>query len=180
VATTGMSAMAVALVPHRVLPFTLDLSAWSTKGGAYLRTHARAEVWSVALVFVVAVLFAYGLYLLRARRKPAEFDSTGDVWINSIGTRPADKHPYVGLQLNDGSFIGGALHAFTFGRSPANVTWPCPVLSGSHGPVKQRLNGFPRLTEWSYRSPRSSTLRSSSRPRRTSASRKQRPTVVLP
>jgi hypothetical protein len=69
-------------------------------------------------VFVVAVLLAYGLYWLRARRKPAEFDSRGDVWINSIGTRPADKHPYVGLQLNDGSFVEGALHAFTFGAEP--------------------------------------------------------------
>jgi hypothetical protein len=148
VATTGVSAMAVALVPHRLLPFTLDLSGWSTKGGAYLRTHARAAVWSVALVFVVAVLLAYGLYWIRARRKPAEFDSTGDVWINSIGARPADKHPYVGLQLNDGSFVEGALHAYTFGAEPGkrDLALSSPIRFTPSGETEaQWVSGIDRL-----------------------------------
>jgi hypothetical protein len=107
--------MVVVLTPHRLLPFVLDVPAWVRNGDEYLRTHVRAAVWGVALVFVVAVLLAYGLYRLRGLRKPAEFSSQGDVWIHSIGERPAGKHPYVGLQLNDGRLIEGPLHSFTFG-----------------------------------------------------------------
>lgn len=114
VATTGVSAIAVVLVPHRLLPFTLDVAAWATEG-AYLRTHVRAAVASVPVVFGLAVLLAYLLYRVRALRMPREFSNQQDVWVRSIGSRPKGRHPYVGLHLVDGRLIEGPLHSYTFG-----------------------------------------------------------------
>lgn len=112
-ATTGVGAFAVLLTPHRLLPFTLDIDAWAAQGESYVRTHIRASIWTVALILVVAVLIAAGLYWLRARRKPAEFRSQGNVWVHSPGDRPADKVPYVGLHLDDGRLIEGPLRLYT-------------------------------------------------------------------
>ncbi len=118
VATTGVSAMTVALLPHSWLPFTLDLTTWAAKGSPYLRSHVRGAAGTLALVFGIAVLLAYGLYLVRARRKPKEFSNQGDVWIHGLGERPLGRHPYVGLQLDDGRLVEGPLHSYTFGAEP--------------------------------------------------------------
>ena len=148
VATTGVSAMAVVLIPHRLLPFVLDVPAWVAKGDGYLRMHVRPAASAVALVFAVAVLLAYGLYRLRARRKPAEFSSQGDVWIHSIGERPVGKHPYIGLQLNDGRLVEGPLHSFTFGAETGkrDIALSRPIrVTAKGGAAPQPLPNLDRL-----------------------------------
>jgi hypothetical protein len=144
VGTTGVSAMALALVPHGWLPFTLNLRIWAAKDGAYLRTHYRAATWSVALVFVVAVGLAYLLYGLRSIRRPAEFRSQGDVWVHSIGERPAGTHPYLGLQLKDGRLVEGPLHAYTFGAEAGKrdiaLAKPIRITPAAGGEAIERPN----------------------------------------
>jgi len=128
--------MAVVLIPHRLLRFTIDATVWAARGDVYLRAHVRDAVWSIALVFVVAVLLAYGLYWLRSRRRPAEFSSQGDVWIHGIGRRPKGMHPYVALELNDGRLVEGLCIPLHSARKRANVTSHCPSLSESRRRMK--------------------------------------------
>lgn len=111
-ATSGVAALAVLLTPHRLLPFTLNIDAWAAGGVAYLRAHPRPAAWSVALVFVLALLVAYGLFSVHRLRRPAEFRGHGNVWVHSLGNRPADKVPYVGLHLDDGRLVEGKLHSY--------------------------------------------------------------------
>jgi flagellar biogenesis protein FliO len=143
VATTGVSAIAVVLVPHRLLPFTLDVAAWA-KDDAYLRPHARAAVASVAVVFGLAVLLAYLLYRLRALRTPREFSSQQDVWVRSIGSRPKGQHPYIGLHLADGQLIEGPLHSYTFGAEAGKrdiaLSGPIRITAAGQSTPHKHLN----------------------------------------
>ncbi len=148
VATTGVSVIVVVLVPHRWMPFTLDVSAWVSKGDSYLRDHVRSATWSLALVFALAVLLACVLYWLRARKKPAEFRSQGNVWVHSLGDRPTDKVPYVGLQLKDGRLVEGPLHSYTFDAEPGkrDVALSGPIrVTAAGGGVAQPNPSLDRL-----------------------------------
>jgi hypothetical protein len=108
--TTGISAFALLLVPHRFLPFVLDVEAWAVGGSAYVREHPRELAYTVALVLALALLIAYCLYRLR---RPSEFRNYGNVWVHSIGERPKDRVPYLGLHLHDGRLAEGPLHSYT-------------------------------------------------------------------
>jgi hypothetical protein len=111
--TTGVSLLAAVLVPHRFLPFTLDVDTLAAQGSPYLRTHVHEAAASVALVFMGALLIALLFYGLRALRTPDEFRAQGSVWVHSLGSRPAGTVPYVGLHLEDGRLLEGRLHSFT-------------------------------------------------------------------
>ena len=146
VATTGVSAIAVALVPHRLLPFLLDVAALA-KDSAYLRFHARLAVASVAVVFGLAVLLAYLLYRVRARRLPREFSNKQDVWVRSIGDRPKDRHPYVALHLVDGRTIEGPLHSFAIGieAGKRDIALKGPIRITDPGQSPRHIPGMDRL-----------------------------------
>jgi hypothetical protein len=108
--TTGISAFVLLLVPHRVLPFVLDVDAWAVGGSSHIREHPRELAYTVVVVLALALLIAYFLYRLR---RPSEFRNYGNVWVHSIGERPIDRVPYIGLQLYDGRLAEGPLHSYT-------------------------------------------------------------------
>ena len=113
VATTGVSVAATVLVPHRVVPFALDINAWATTGNAYLRWHLQAAVWSLVLTFALALAMAYLLYRVRARGSLEEFKANDSVWMHAIGQRPVGTVPWITLGLSDDSVVEGSLLAYT-------------------------------------------------------------------
>ncbi len=112
-ATTGTSTLVLALVPHRFTPFVVDVDVWSREGSRYLAQHPRLALSSVAVVLVLAVGIAYGIYCIQRLRLPAEFRPQGNVWAHALGARPKGKVPWVGLQLSDGRLVEGLLHAYS-------------------------------------------------------------------
>jgi hypothetical protein len=106
--------------------------------------HVRAIVATVAVILVVAVLISLGLYWLRARRKPAEFRSQGNVWVHSLGARPPGKVPYVGLHLDDGRLVEGQLHSYALdendGRRDIAIQRPIRITSANETVAKTLPN----------------------------------------
>jgi hypothetical protein len=115
----GVSLLAIGVLPHRYLPFTLDVGRVAEEGSPYLHTHVREAAASVAIAFVGALAMSLLMYKSRAWRTPAEFRSQGSVWVHSLGSRPAGKVPYVGLHLEDGRLLEGRLHSFTLDAEAA-------------------------------------------------------------
>ncbi|MER7251807.1 DUF6338 family protein [Kribbella sp. NPDC000426] len=109
-ATTGVSLLAVALVP---LPFTLDVGEWATCGSDYLAKHARAAIGTVALSLVLATALSVGLHFVQRRRSRPEFRPEGNVWVHALGTRSRGTLPWVGLKLTDGRLVEGRLHSYS-------------------------------------------------------------------
>jgi hypothetical protein len=110
-ATTGISVLVIVLTPHAWLPFALDIQKWGPGGTKYLRGHLREAAWAAALVLGVSLAIAYGLAKLRHRHSPGEFHHS-NTWVQSLGRRPADCVPYLGLHLTDGRLLEGTLHAY--------------------------------------------------------------------
>lgn len=108
--TTGISAFVLLLVPHRFVPFMINVEAWAVSGDAYVRERLRELAYTVVLVLALALLIAYCLYRLR---RPSEFRNYGNVWVHSIGERPKDRVPFIGLHLHDGRLAEGPLHSYT-------------------------------------------------------------------
>lgn len=115
VATTGPAVLAVVLVPHRWVPFTLDLERWAENGAPYLQDHLRAAALTVVLVTVLALLLARAIYWFGPRRHAPgdEFHLRGNVWTRALGARPKGQLPWVGLQLVDGTLVEGVLHSMS-------------------------------------------------------------------
>jgi len=111
-ATTGISALVIALLPHRWIPVIVDVDRWAIDGNAYLRDHIRIAIASVAIVLALALLIAYGLYRLQRRWLP-DVRSQGNVWIHALGARPKGTVPWVGLELTNGKVVEGLLHSFS-------------------------------------------------------------------
>lgn len=143
-ATTGAGAAMLAFVPHRWLPFLLDVDAWARLGNDYLPQHIRSVVASVVAVFLVAVVIAYLLYLVQRLQLPAEFRPQGSVWVHALGARPNGRVPWVGLQLNDGRLVEGLLHSYSLtdgGMEERDVALQRPIrVSVRAGEEAQHLN----------------------------------------
>jgi flagellar biogenesis protein FliO len=146
-ATTGVSAFVVAVLPHRWLPFTLDIGAWATGGPDYLRVHWRSAAGSVAMIFILATILAVVFYGVRAWSKPPEFESHNN-WVQSLGNRPAGTAVWVGLHLEDGRGVEGVLHSYSLDEDPAkrDVTLAKPIRITEKGAVEvQYLLNLDRL-----------------------------------
>lgn len=145
VATTGVSVAATVLVPHRVVPFALDINAWATTGNAYLRWHLQAAVWSLVLTFALALAMAYLLYRVRARGSLEEFKANDSVWMHAIGQRPVGTVPWITLGLSDDSVVEGSLLAYDRrGRREARHRAQAPNLDHAAEPVGRHRASEPR------------------------------------
>jgi hypothetical protein len=147
-ATTGVSAVALALWPYRFAPILLDVDAWSAGGDAYLRDHVRPALGSLVAVLLLAVGIAYGLYWLQQRRLPTEFRPQGNVWVHALGARPKGTVPWVGLQLDDGRLVEGVLHSYTLDGSTdeRDVALSRPIrVTTQPGDAPQALGHLDRL-----------------------------------
>lgn len=111
--TTGVAALAVALVPHSWLPFTLNIDEWAYLGETYLRDNVRGAAATAAVILGVALAIASLLHLVDRRNRRPEFHPEGSVWVLSLGARPEGKVPWVGLTLDDGRLVEGVLHSFS-------------------------------------------------------------------
>lgn len=114
-ATTGPAVLLFMLVPHRWLPFTIDLAAWVGNDGDYRESHLKQAALTVILVLGVAIFFALLIFMIASRKAPhgAEFPASGSVWVHAIGDRPTDVFPWVGIAMLDGSLVEGFLHSQT-------------------------------------------------------------------
>jgi len=145
--TTGVSALVVSLLPHRWLPITLDVDAWAAGGPDHLREHWQQAAITAAVIFALATIIAVGLYRLRALSKPAEFVSHAN-WVQSLGERPPNKAPYVGLHLEDGRLVEGELYSYSLDEDPTkrDITLAKPIRITADGTVEaQWLPGLDRL-----------------------------------
>lgn len=113
VATTGPAILLLILIPHRALPFTIDLEQWADGGAEYLASDLDGLAWSAVLVLGVALLMAYLLYRMQRRGRSKEFHPEAGVWARALGARPRGKVPWVGIMLKDGRLVEGVLHSFT-------------------------------------------------------------------
>ncbi len=114
--TTGVSAFILALLPHRWLPWLVDVQAWARVGNDYLRQNVRAGVVSAAAVLGLASLVAVALHLAERRRSSDRFDPESSVWGQALGVRPGGTVPWVGLQLRNGRLVEGVLHSLSLGQ----------------------------------------------------------------
>jgi hypothetical protein len=110
-ATTGVAATILTIVPSSWVPFLLDVSRWAIGGNHYVRDHVRQAVVSAFVLLTLAVGIAWVIYWLQRRRQPAEFEPVGNVWVHAIGQRPRGTVPWVGLQLDDGMLVEGLIHS---------------------------------------------------------------------
>jgi len=136
VATTGPAVLAVVLVPHRWVPFTLDLERWAENGGPYLQDHLRAAALTVVLVMVLALLLARAIYWFGPRRAAPgdEFHLRGNVWTRALGARPKGQLPWVGLQLVDGTLVEGVLHSMSLHEGDdRDIALTQPIRVTPHG-----------------------------------------------
>ena len=114
--TTGISVLVLSLIPHRLLPWLIDLEAWAAVGNDHLRHNVRNTVISVALVLGLALLAAFALYGYQWARSSEKFNRESSVWGQALGRRPKGTAPWVGLQLRDGPFVEGVLHSLSLGQ----------------------------------------------------------------
>jgi hypothetical protein len=114
--TTGISVFVLSLIPHRWLPWLIDLETWGAVGNDHLRHNVGNSVISVAVVLGLASLAAVALYLLQRSGSSDRFDPESSVWGQALGRRPERTAPWVGLQLRDGPFVEGVLHSLSFGH----------------------------------------------------------------
>lgn len=114
--TTGVSAFVLVLVPHRWLPWLIDVEVWARVGDDYLRQNVRASAISAAVVLGLASLVAVALHSAERRRSSDKFDPESSVWGQALGVRPAGAVPWVGLQLRNGRLVEGVLHSLSLGQ----------------------------------------------------------------
>lgn len=115
--TTGISVFVLSLIPHRWLPWLIDVEAWAIVGNDYLRQNVHASVTSVVVVLAVASLVAVAIHkVVQSASSSDRFDPESSVWGYSLGSRPEGTVPWVGLQLRDGSLIEGVLHSLSLGQ----------------------------------------------------------------
>jgi hypothetical protein len=114
--TTGVSVLLLSLIPHRWLPWLIDLKAWAALGNDHLRHNVRNSMISVAVVLGLASLAAVALHLLQRASSSDRFNPESSVWGQALGRRPEGTAPWVGLQLRDGPFVEGVLHSLSFGH----------------------------------------------------------------
>ena len=148
-ATTGASATAVALAPHRWLPFLVDLDTWTAQGHVYLRDHVRAVIVTAFAIFVLALSFAYVVHRVQRFRLPAEFRPQGSVWVHALGKRPEGMVPWVGLSLDDGRLVEGVLHSFSLVEDDTDqrdIALQRPIrMTHQEGATPQELPDLDRL-----------------------------------
>ena len=164
VATTGPAILAVVLVPHGWIPFTLDVERWAEEGSPYLQDHLRSGALTLFLVLLLALLFARGIYWFGPRRAApnAEFHLRGNVWTKALGARPKGQLPWVGLQMLDGTLVEGVLHSMSLHEGEDRdiaVSQPIRVT-----PAGEATRG-PRYTALWCRHERSATSTGSTFPR---------------
>ena len=116
-ATTGLSVLLLVLLPHRWLPFLVDVQDWAREGTPYLQTHLVAGAASAVFVLALAHLVAFALHLVRSAKHSDQFREDGSVWISALSTRPKGSVPWVGLELQDGRLVEGTLHSFSYGKA---------------------------------------------------------------
>lgn len=162
VATTGTAAAALALPPHRWLPFLADVDAWARQGSGYASHEPRRVLASVVLTLVLATALAVaGDRVSRTQR--SEIRTGPGVWETSLRRRPDKTLPYAALTLQDGSLLEGLLYAFTLETSEVrDVALTAPVRVTQ--PVPPRRPGS-TSTGSSSRSGRSATSPSGTSPR---------------
>lgn len=114
--TTGFAVFLVSLVPHRRLPWLIDLEARGAAGTSYLRHNVRSSLFSVGVVLVLALLTAVLLHLLERKLTSKRFDPQSSVWGEALGVRPKATIPWVGLQLRNCQLVEGVLHRLSLGH----------------------------------------------------------------
>jgi hypothetical protein len=114
--TTGISVFLLSLIPHRWLPWLIDVETWAAVGNDHLRHNIHSSVISVAVVLGLASLAAFGLYLLQSSGSSDRFHPESSVWGQALGVRPEGTAPWVGLQLRDGPLVEGILHSLSLGQ----------------------------------------------------------------
>jgi hypothetical protein len=115
-ATTGISVFVLSLIPHRWVPWLIDVEAWAAVGDDHLRQNIRASVVSVGAVLVLASLAAVALHNVLRASSSDSFDAESSVWGHALGRHPEDTVPWVGLQLRDGPLVEGVLHSLSLGQ----------------------------------------------------------------
>lgn len=138
-ATTGTAAVVLTLVPSGFFPFIVDIDQWAIEGAEYLRSHPRLAVYSAVSLLALALIAAYGLYRLHRWNRHAEFRSSGNVLVHSLGARPKGKVPFVGLQLDDGTLVEGVLHSYNMkdaSLSEHEIAVQRPIRVTPHGSSK--------------------------------------------
>jgi hypothetical protein len=137
--TTGISVFVLSLIPHRWLPWLIDLETWAAVGNDHLRHNVRNSMISVAVVLGLASLVAFALHLLQ-RSGSDRFDPESSVWGQALGRRPEGTAPWVGLQLRDGPFVEGVLHSLSFGhedQDERDIALTCPIrVTDDGGPAR--------------------------------------------
>jgi hypothetical protein len=144
--TTGISVLVLSLVlsliPHRRLPWLIDLRAWGALGDDYLRHNVRNSVISVAVVLVLASLAALALDRLQRSDSSDRFHPESSVWGQALGNRPNGTVPWVGLKLRDGPLVEGVLHSLSFGHEDQDerdiaITRPIRVTDEDGGSARE-------------------------------------------
>jgi hypothetical protein len=135
--TTGIAVLVFVLLPHKWLPFTVDVDAWADQGTGYVRANPRMVLTTGAGVLFIACA---GSWLLdRAlRRQQSELYLGPGVWVYALRERPKSMLPYLGVMLQDGTLAEGLLHSCSLEasevrdvalRAPIRITDP-----GQHTP----------------------------------------------
>jgi len=114
--TTGVSCLGLVLIPHRWVPWLIDVDAFAASGTAYLRENIQSAFLSGAAVLVVAALTAWLLDLVEGTTSSDTFDSESSVWGQALGLRPEHAVPWVGIRLRSGELVEGVLHSLSFGH----------------------------------------------------------------
>lgn len=147
-ATTGPGVLLLLLLPQQ-LPFTLDLAQWASQGNSYLGDHLRQAASSA----VIVLLLAFGLAWLLIRLGPArgsaeEFPADGgNVWVHALGTRGANKLPWIRVVLKDETLIEGILHSqsSTGESDERDIALKAPIFFATPTRPRQRLKDIHRV-----------------------------------
>ncbi|MDM7488689.1 DUF6338 family protein [Rhodococcus sp. CSLK01-03] len=111
--TTGVAIVLVTFVPNGWPSFVANREELVKQGSTYVRSNASAMVYTVALILIIACFIAWGIYRVRRTFHTAEYVPDGNVWIHSLGNRPKDTVPWVGVEMKDGRLVEGLLYSYT-------------------------------------------------------------------
>lgn len=114
--TTGVSCLALVLLPHRWLPWLIDVRSVATRGSDYLGENIQSAFLSGAVVLVMASVIAWALDRVKGTDSSDTFDSESSVWGKALGLRPEHTVPWVGIRLGSGELVEGVLHSLSFGH----------------------------------------------------------------
>ncbi|SDQ37943.1 DUF6338 family protein [Quadrisphaera sp. DSM 44207] len=109
-ATTGIAGVVLAFLPHRWVPFLVDLQAWADLGGSYATANPRRILATATVLLVLASLLAWTGDRVFRRQRTELYLGPG-AWVHALRERPKGTVPYLGLALQDGTLVEGLMHS---------------------------------------------------------------------